>query len=79
MVKVAVSIPDEVFSAADAEARRRGMNRSAFYAEALRQLTTSRAVIDEAIIAGYRRWPQENDLAVDDLVSMIDDLGDYPS
>lgn len=78
-MKIAVSIPDDVFAAAEAEARRRGVNRSAFYAEALRQLTTSRAAVDEAIVDGYRRHPQEHDLDVDALVPMADDLGSYPS
>lgn len=79
VVKIAVSIPEDLFAVAEAEARRRGMSRSALYAEALRQLTTSRTTIDEAIVAGYRRHPQEHDLAVEDLVSMTDDLGEYPS
>lgn len=79
VVKIAVSIPEDLFAAAEAEARRRGVSRSALYAEALRQLTTSRTTIDEAIVAGYRRHPQEHDLAVEDLVSMTDDLGEYPS
>lgn len=79
VVKIAVSIPEDLFSAAEEEARRRGVSRSALYAEALRQLTTSRTTIDEAIVAGYRRHPQEHDLDVEHLVSMIDDLGDYPS
>lgn len=79
VVKIAVSIPDDVFAAAEAEARRRGMNRSALYTEALRQLTTNRTIIDEAIVAGYRQHPQEHDVDVEALVSMTDDLGDYPS
>ncbi len=79
MVKIAVSIPDDVFAAGEAEARRRGVNRSALYTEALRQLTTSRASIDAAIVAGYRQYPQGHDLDVDALASMSDDLGDYPS
>lgn len=79
VVKIAVSIPDDLFAAAEEEAGRRGMSRSALYAEALRQLTTSRTSIDEAIVAGYRLHPQEHDLEVEDLVSMVDDLGEYPS
>lgn len=78
MVKIAVSIPEDVFAAAEAEARRRGVNRSALYTEALRQLTTTRAAIDEAIVAGYRRHPQEHDVDVESLVGMTEDLGDYP-
>jgi len=61
----------------EAEARRRGVNRFALYAEALRQLTTRRTTIDEAIVAGYRRHPQACDLEVDGLVPMTDDLGEY--
>lgn len=37
-VKTAVSIPDDVFAAADRLARRRKMTRSALYADALRRL-----------------------------------------
>ncbi|MGI8937158.1 MAG: hypothetical protein ACR2JF_02875 [Iamia sp.] len=77
-MKVAVSIPDDVFDAAEAEAQRRGLNRSALYAEALRQLVTSRAAVDETIVAGYRAQPQDGDLDVDALPSMVRDLGDYP-
>lgn len=79
VVKIAVSIPEDVFAAADAEAARRGLNRSALYTEALRRLVTSRAAIDEAIVAGYRDRPQEADIDVDALASMTDDLGDWPS
>lgn len=77
VVKVAVSIPDDVFDAAEDEARRRGVNRSALYAEALRQLTMSREAIDNAIVAGYERYPQENDIDVHALPPMADDLGEY--
>ena len=35
-VKTAVSIPDDVFAAAEAAARRSGMSRSQIFAEALR-------------------------------------------
>lgn len=78
VVKIAVSIPDDVFAAAEAEARCRGLSRSALYTEALRQLTTSRTAIDEAMVAGYRQHPQAHDLDVEHLVSMTDDLGEYP-
>ncbi|MFV0306451.1 MAG: hypothetical protein ACK5OX_01750 [Desertimonas sp.] len=78
MVKIAVSIPDDVFAEAETEARRRGMNRSALYAEALRQLTTSRTALDDAIVDGYRRQPQGPDIDVECLVTMTDDLGEYP-
>ena len=37
-VKTAVSIPDDVFAAADRLARRRKMTRSGLYADALRRL-----------------------------------------
>ena len=77
VVKIAVSIPEDVFAAAEAEAHRRGINRSALYTEALRQLTMTRSAIDEAIVAGYRRDPQDVDVDVDALVSMTDDLCDY--
>ncbi len=77
MVKIAVSIPEDVFAAAEAEARRRKINRSAFYTEALRQLTMTRSAIDEAIVAGYQREPQDLDIDVEALVAMTDDLGDY--
>jgi hypothetical protein len=77
VVKIAVSIPEDVFAAAEAEAHRRGINRSALYTEALRQLTMTRSAIDEAIVAGYQRDPQDVDIDVDALVSMTDDLGDY--
>lgn len=78
MVKIAVSIPDDVFEAAEAEAERRGMNRSAFYTEALRQAVLSREAIDTAIVRGYRQHPQENDLDLDALPSLEADLGAYP-
>jgi predicted transcriptional regulator len=79
VVKIAVSIPDDVFAAAEAEARRRGLNRSALYTEALRQFTMSRSAIDAAIVAGYEAHPQDNDLDVDELVSLTEDLGTYRS
>jgi len=79
VVKIAVSIPEDVFEAAEAEARRRGVNRSALYTDALRRLVTDPHVIDEAIVAGYRRHPQRNDLDVDALPSLTDDLGPYPT
>jgi metal-responsive CopG/Arc/MetJ family transcriptional regulator len=40
-MKVAVSIPDDVFRDADAAARRRKWSRSRLYAEALRAYVTS--------------------------------------
>lgn len=78
VVKVAVSIPEELFSAAEAEARRRGLNRSALYTEALRRLVGSRKAINEAIVAGYLAVPQDHDIDVDALPSMVSDLGEYP-
>ena len=78
VVKIAVSIPEDVFAAAEEEARRRGVSRSALYTQALRELTTARAAIDEAIVAGYRQHPQEHDVDVESLVSMVADLGAYP-
>lgn len=78
MVKTAVSIPDDVFAAAEAEASRRGLTRSAFYTEALRRLVKSRAAFDEAIRIGYREQPQGADVDVDALPSMSEDLGAYP-
>ena len=79
VVKIAVSIPQELFDDADREARRRGLNRSAFYAEALRQLVHSRSAIDAAIVEGYEREPQDADVDVDALPSMVEDLGPYPT
>jgi len=35
-MKTAISIPDDVFEAAEAAARRTGMSRSQFYVEALK-------------------------------------------
>ena len=78
VVKIAVSIPDDVFDAAEREVRRRGTSRSALYADALRALVGSRTAIDEAIRDGYRRVPQDNDIELEHLPSMHDDLGDYP-
>ena len=37
-MKVAVSIPDELFAEADRVAHQKGLNRSAFYARALKRL-----------------------------------------
>ncbi|MHB1524571.1 MAG: CopG family ribbon-helix-helix protein [Candidatus Dormibacteria bacterium] len=37
-MKVAVSIPDDLYAEADRAAERRGVNRSALYARALRRL-----------------------------------------
>ena len=79
VVKIAVSIPEDVFEAAEAEARRRGVNRSAFYTEALRRAVWSRESIDAAIVGGYREHPQEHDLDVDTLPPMKADLGTYPT
>ncbi len=42
-VKTAVSIPDQLFEAADRLARRRNMSRSALYAEALELLLADQA------------------------------------
>lgn len=36
-MKTALSLPDDLFARADREAARRGLSRSALYAEALRQ------------------------------------------
>lgn len=77
MVSVAVSIPEDVFNAAEAEAERRGLNRSALYTEALRRLVASRAAIDQAILAGYRAQPEDADLDLDALPSLVNDLGTY--
>ena len=79
IVKIAVSIPEDVFIAADAEAARRGLSRSAFYTEALRRSVASRSALDEAIVAGYREHPQDADIDVDALPSLAEDLGAYPS
>lgn len=45
-VKTAVSIPDELFEAADRLAERRNVSRSALYAEALRRLIADDVVVD---------------------------------
>lgn len=45
-VKTAVSIPDELFEAADRLAERRNMSRSALYAEALRRLIADDTALD---------------------------------
>lgn len=79
IVKIAVSIPEDVFAAADAEAARRGLSRSAFYTVALRRTVTNRTALDEAIVAGYREHPQDADIDVDALPSLAEDLGAYPS
>ena len=78
MVKIAVSIPEDVFEAAESEASRRGMTRSGFYAEALRRATQSRAALDTAIVEGYERCPQGSGIALDDLPDLTSDLGPYP-
>lgn len=78
MVKIAVSIPKDVFEAAEEAAERSGLTRSAYYAEALRRAVASRQAIDDAIVEGYRAQPQEHDIDPDALVSMEADLGPYP-
>jgi metal-responsive CopG/Arc/MetJ family transcriptional regulator len=42
-VKVAVSIPDDLFDEADTAAHRQGLSRSRLYAEALRRYLAERA------------------------------------
>lgn len=78
MVKIAVSIPDDVFEAAERAAADRGLSRSGFYTEAVRRATLSRAAIDQAIVDGYRRVPQADDLDLDALPDLTADLGPYP-
>ena len=56
-MKVAVSLPDRLFEAADRLARRLGISRSALYARALDRLTRSAngADVTQALDAVYER------------------------
>lgn len=78
VAKVAVSVPDDVFRAADEEAHRRGMTRSALYTEALREFVGHRERVDAAIVAGYLAQPQDADIDVEAVPPMHADLGPYP-
>jgi len=53
LVKVAVSIPDDVFDAAEELARRAGTTRSRLYADALRALIADAAATTEALDRVY--------------------------
>ena len=63
-VKTAVSIPDDVFEAADRLARRRRMSRSSLYAEALQLLLVAHTG-DEEITAQLDAVHADVDSALD--------------
>ena len=74
MAKVRVSLPDELLTQVDADARRRGMSRSRWLCEAVkRQLPRRRATAEEMRAAIERMearfakhaWPTDEDLAAD--------------
>jgi predicted transcriptional regulator len=62
-----VQLTDELLALLDERASRTGRSRSALIREAIeRYLSEDReAAIDAAIVAGYRRFPQEPDPWVD--------------
>lgn len=61
-MKTAVSIPDELFEAADRLAEREGVSRSEFYARALRRYVES--ISGEEVTASYARLAQAVDTAL---------------
>jgi len=61
-VKIAVSIPDSLFEAADRAARRLGLSRSQLYARALERLL---ADADDAITARLDELYAAEDSAID--------------
>lgn len=71
-VKVAVSIPDDVYAEADRVAQQRGVNRSALYTRALRRLLVDEEgdaltrIIDDTCDEGA--WEDLADVARADLV-----------
>jgi metal-responsive CopG/Arc/MetJ family transcriptional regulator len=69
-VKIAVSIPDELFDRAERAARDTGMSRSGLYAEALRQFlrTLPDAEIEARLNAVYSNDPGSLDPETEALV-----------
>lgn len=64
-VKTAVSIPDQLFEAADRLARRRRVSRSALYAEALEMLVASQVDADAEITRRLDEVYAEHDSTLD--------------
>ena len=61
IVKTAVSIPDELFDAADQAAAERKLNRSEFYALALRQLLADDDTVTARLDEVYSRTATDAD------------------
>jgi metal-responsive CopG/Arc/MetJ family transcriptional regulator len=68
-VKTAISLPDEVFRAAERVAKRKGMSRSEFYARAIVALL--RQEDDEAITAQLNRVYADSDSSLDPVLAKL--------
>jgi len=71
VVKVAVSIPDDVFEQAEHLVRERNVSRSELYAEALRAMVQSDARITEQLNDVYAAQGPAADTAVDPAVDSV--------
>jgi metal-responsive CopG/Arc/MetJ family transcriptional regulator len=68
-MKTAISLPDDVFRAAERVAKRKGMSRSEFYARAIVALL--RQEDDEAVTAQLNRVYAGTDSSVDPVLAAL--------
>lgn len=75
MSKVMVSLPEELISEIDAEARRRSMSRSALLAAAARRelARSDPAAVDDAIVRSEERFRTAGRFEAADLVRRVRD------
>ena len=66
-MKTAVSIPDQLYEAAERLARRRGVRRSQLYAEALQRLVVDQTS-DDDLLAETNQALREVDSSADDFL-----------
>lgn len=70
-MKIAISVPDELFEAADGVSKRLGLSRSAFYARAVESYlkTVTADEVREGLDAVYGQEPSGLDPVLDQLQS----------
>ena len=68
-MKITVSVPDELFAQAEAEARRQGITRSALFQAALREYL--KELDDAEITASYDRIAAKFDTSLDPVLAQM--------
>ena len=79
-VKVAISLPSDLFHEAERERGLRGRSRSAFFRDAIENylLATKEAALDEEYVKAYRRQPETEAEIASNLALAVASLASEP-